>query len=128
MNVWLFDREVHPLMQWAAKKSGLMRALRRSSNLLRRMPLRVEEQLELVDRLGSNGLSSHSHGGATPQRMKTKLHMLSFANHAAAFLGSPVPYSNDGFPLPFNRARSSISSGFSLKSPRFSEQFRYRLA
>jgi hypothetical protein len=53
IDLWLSDREVHPLVQWAAKKSGLMGALRRSSNLMRRMPLRVEEQLELVDRLGS---------------------------------------------------------------------------
>jgi hypothetical protein len=55
MNPWLSDREVHPLVQWAAKKSGLMRALRRSLNLMRRMPLRVEEQLELVDRLDIPG-------------------------------------------------------------------------
>ena len=32
------------------------------------LDLRVEEQLELVDRLGPNGLSSQSHGTATPQR------------------------------------------------------------
>jgi hypothetical protein len=55
MNPWLSDREIHPLVQWAAKKSGLMRALRWSLNLMRRIPLRVEEQLELVDRLDIPG-------------------------------------------------------------------------
>jgi hypothetical protein len=55
MNLWLSDREVHPLVQWAAKKSGLMRAFRLSLNLMRRMTLRAEEQLELVDRLDIPG-------------------------------------------------------------------------
>jgi hypothetical protein len=50
-NPWLSDQEVHPLVQWAAKKSGLMRARRWSLNLMRRMILRIKKQLELVDRL-----------------------------------------------------------------------------
>src|SRR5208283_4630872 len=54
-----------------------------------------------------------------------ELHMLSFANHAAAFFRISRSIFKRRFSSSnsFNRARSSISSGFSLKSPRFFAAF-----